>query len=132
MVSVCAPIYYHPSHNWCGLEWAAMHGLSEQRIPRAEFKTIIPVLLKNDNLMPEVISQIQYIDFSGVIVRGRRYYSTYDFRSKIEQIVGRIEQIAQALHLNSSITSCEQFPPPPSSAFANHHTKVEQFPFRAS
>ena len=132
MVSICAPIYYHPSHTWCGLEWAAMHGLSQQRIPRAEFKTIIPVLLKQDSSMPECISQIQYVDFSGVIVRGRRYYSTNDFRSKITQIVNRIEQIAQTLQSNSSITTCEQFIAPPASAFANHPTKDDLFPFRAT
>jgi hypothetical protein len=130
MVSICAPIYYHPLHNWCGLEWAAMHGLSTQRIPNAEFKTIIPVLIKKDDSLPEAISQIQYIDISSGMVRGRRYYSTNDFRGKVEQIVDRIEQIARALQSNSSITSCEQFPPPPCSAFANHQTQGEQFPFR--
>jgi hypothetical protein len=24
LVAVCAPIYFHPVHEWCGLEWAAM------------------------------------------------------------------------------------------------------------
>src|SRR6185295_11253799 len=31
MVAICHPMYYHPQHEWCGLEWAAMALLGEQR-----------------------------------------------------------------------------------------------------
>ncbi len=130
MVSICAPIYYDPSHPWCGLEWAAMHGLSRKRIPRAGFNTIIPILVKEDDAMPKTISQIQCINISGLMASSRQYHLTNEFRHKIAQIVAHIERIAQTLQHNNSITNCEQVKIPPKSAFAKHRVKANPFPFR--
>jgi hypothetical protein len=38
MVAICAPIYYHPAHEWCGLEWAAMAMLGQRRLPNEEIQ----------------------------------------------------------------------------------------------
>src|SRR5262245_25005263 len=46
MVSICAPIYYHSSHKWCGLEWAAMDMLSQRRLVGEGVKAIIPIIVR--------------------------------------------------------------------------------------
>lgn len=130
MVAVCAPIYYHPSHKWCGQEWAAMNKLSKKRLPQIDFHTIIPLLLKKDNVLPIALSEIQYIDFSRVLLRGRNYYRTIDFRNKIWQIVGRIEQIACTIAQNQAIPDCAQFNFPNKSAFGDIEHPNQPFPFR--
>jgi len=130
MVSICAPIYYHPSHGWCGLEWAAMDRLSQERLPNSDFKTIIPVLLRKQDPLPREVLEIQYIDFSPVIIRGRHYYRTQDFRKKINQIVDRIEQIAMTLAHNQCAADCDQFNLPSTPAFADYHARTQPFPFR--
>jgi hypothetical protein len=74
MVAICAPIYYRPEHNWCGLEWAAMEQLSSTRLRGHDFKTIIPVMVRKSDPLPSVVSRVQYIDLSKVQLQGRRYY----------------------------------------------------------
>lgn len=132
MVSVCAPIYYHPYHRWCALEWAAMDRLSQERLPNADFKAIIPILLKKDAPLPQEVRKIQYVDFSRLIIRGRHYYLAHDYRRKTIEIVNRIEQIAQAVADNQSIADCEQFELPSRPAFANCQVRTRPFPFRGN
>lgn len=130
MVSICAPIYYHPSHRWCGLEWAAMDRLSTIRLPGASFKSIIPILLKKDVSIPREVAQIQYIDLSGLILRGRHYYRTNDFRRMLMEIGSRIEQVAQTITENQSRTDCDQLIWPTRAAFENYDSSIQPFPFR--
>lgn len=129
MVSLCAPIYYHPSHKWCGLEWAAMAGLSKKRLPKEDYNTIIPILIKQGEL-PGAVSAVQYIDFSPVVIRGRSYYQSMDFKNKIHQIVERIEAIAAAFEKNNSMPDCDDFKLPPKSAFHDYEIKSLGLPFR--
>lgn len=131
MVSLCAPIYYHPSHKWCGFEWAAMAGLSKKRLPREDFKTIIPILIKQGEL-PNAVSSIQYIDFSPVVIRGRSYYRSNDFKNKIYQIAERIETIAKAMEKNNAVPNCDDFKQPPKSAFLDYEIKSLGLPFRGT
>src|ERR1051325_158315 len=48
MVAICAGIYYHPSHNWCGLEWAAMDALGRRRLRDSDLLAIFPMMLKRE------------------------------------------------------------------------------------
>jgi hypothetical protein len=130
MVSLCAPIYYHPTHRWCGVEWAAMSALGQSRLPKEEFKTIIPLLLKRGET-PNAVATIQHIDFSSVILRGRNYYRTNDFKNKVQQIIDRIEMIAQAIATNQSMTNCGDFKLPMESAFSDYQVKALGLPLRA-
>ena len=130
MVAVCSPIYYHPSHNWCGLEWAAMDRLSKQRLTGQDFNSIIPVLLKRGDFLPKSVLDIQYIDLSPVLLRGRAYYNTQDFRAKIMEITNRIDQIAEAIVNKKSMPDCEKFILPKQSAFQNYQPVKQHAPFR--
>jgi hypothetical protein len=130
MVAVCAPIYYHPAHEWCGLEWAAMAMLGQTRLPNEETKTIIPIVIRASNILPQVVSRIQYVDLSSVSIRGRRYYNTQEFKSKVKGITESIEKIAVALAHNQAKPNCELFQFPSSSAFADYQPQSQPLPFR--
>ena len=131
MVSLCAPIYYHPTHPWCGREWAAMLKLSQKRLPQEEFKAIIPLLLKRGEL-PNAVATIQFIDFSPLMLRGRNYYRTNDFKDKIQQIVDQIELIAQTIAVNQSMTDCGEFMLPFESAFSDYQARALGLPLRGN
>src|ERR1041384_923033 len=130
MVAICAPLYYDTEHPWCGLEWAAMDVLNNKRIPAAEFHSIIPVLTRNDHALPDVVSQLKYIDVSGVFTTGRRYFSTKEFRQKLGQIVQRIESVAEALANKNSVAQCDQFEMPNASAFLGYSRTTRPLLFR--
>jgi len=130
MVAICAPIYYHPVHHWCGLEWAAMDLLNTHRIPRAEFHSIIPVMVRGGDVLPDAVSRLQYVDVSGVATTGRRYFHTKEFRLKLGEIVQRIESVANALVSQKTIAGCDQFEFPKKSAFLGYTNKPQPFPFR--
>jgi hypothetical protein len=132
MVAICAPIYYHPAHKWCGLEWAAMEGLNEKRLPGNELRTIIPIIFRRarENAPPpRVISKPQQIDISDdSLLPG--FYSTSRFNKHIRGIVSHIEQVVDALVGNDSNmvrTDCAGFPFPLMSAFADC-PEIEQAP----
>jgi hypothetical protein len=131
MVAICAPIYYHPSHKWCGLEWAAMDMLSAHRLPGAQFKAIIPVMARKSTLIPAAVSGVQYIDVSRVMIRGRNYFNTQDFKIKIEEIVDKIERIAETIAQNQVVPGCDQFQFPTESAFLDYIAPSQLFPFRS-
>ena len=128
MVAICAPIYYRPEHQWCGLEWAAMEQISSSRLPGNDLKTIIPVMVRKSDPLPTAVSGIQHIDISRATLQGRRYYTFPEFRSKIQAIVGQIEQIAEALWRSDSRADCDLFQFPTKSAFADYSVPVQRFP----
>ncbi len=130
MVAICAPIYFHPAHRWCGLEWAAMVSLGEQRLAGEAFRAIIPLTYRLTDPLPPAAKPIQYIDISRVSLRGSRYYTTNDFRIKIEQIVSRIENIAEAIGRRHAQPECEHFTTPIASAFDGYAPAVPAFPLR--
>lgn len=130
MVAICAPIYYHPKHLWCGLEWAAMDVLNNQRIPGCEFHSIIPVMVRKSDTLPAAVSQLQYVDVSGVFTTGRRYFKTKEFRQKLGEIVERIERVADALAIKNAITGCDEFNFPKKSAFSKFGKVPQPFPLR--
>lgn len=131
MVAICAPIYYHPSHKWCGLEWAAMDILSESRLPGEDFKAIIPVILRQREPLPSPMAEIQFIDLSRVTICGRRYYSTQEFRQRIIEIAERIEKVAFVVARNGALADCKQFQLPTESAFSGYVGQGQPFPFRS-
>jgi len=130
MVAICAPIYYHPEHPWCGLEWAAMDGLNTQRIPGARFHSIIPVMVRKSDILPDAVSRLQHLDVSGVFTIGRRYFSTKDFRRQLGEIVQRIETVADAVAHQKAVAGCDQFEFPKESAFSGYTKTTQPFPFR--
>ena len=130
MVAICAPIYYHPAHKMCGLEWAAMEMLGRRRLPNEELKAIIPIMVRNSNSLPNAMSRFQFIDLSGVTVRGRRYYTTQEFKEKVKRIIESIEKIAAALVENQSKPNCERFQFPSLSAFGDYQPQNQPLPFR--
>lgn len=132
MVAICAPIYYHPVHYWCGLEWAAMDLLNTRRVGEAEFHSIIPVMVRGGDELPEPVSRLHYIDVSGVITAGRRYFSTRDFRLRLGEIVQRIESVANKLAEKKTIAGCDEFEFPKESAFSGYTKSRQPFPFRRS
>ncbi|HEY2911782.1 MAG TPA: toll/interleukin-1 receptor domain-containing protein [Candidatus Angelobacter sp.] len=128
MVAVCAPIYYHPQHRWCGREWAAMQLLSDYRLRTAEYTSIIPVLVRKSTPLPTAVSRIQHIDISNVTLQGRRYYNNREFREKIEQIVQRVRTIAMCIGSNKIKANCEGFDFPVESAFSDYVTSQPTLP----
>lgn len=93
MIAIISDLYFTSEHSWCGREWAAMEALGRSRHPDTSVKPIIPVLYRETTL-PENVGRIQCVDLSRVMLSGRRYYSTNDFREKISVITYQIIQIA--------------------------------------
>src|SRR2546430_483644 len=90
MIAVCAPIYCHPDHKWCGLEWATMAALSDLRLPGVTFHAIIPVIVRKIEPLPPAFVPIQYSDFTGITTLSHHYFLTNEFRTKAEAIVEKI------------------------------------------
>ena len=128
MVAICAPIYYRPEHNWCGLEWAAMEHLSSTRLQGCDFKAIIPVMVRKSDPLPSVVSKIQYVDVSRMTLQGRRYFAYPEFCCKINEIVVRIEQIAEELWRCQRVADCDLFQFPAESAFLDYSAPAQRFP----
>ena len=128
MVAICTPMYYRPEHRWCGLEWAAMEQLSSMRLRGRDFKAIIPLIVRTSDALPPALSRFQYIDVSRVTLLGRRYFTLPEFRGKIQQIVTRIEQIAEALWRDQVMAECDLFQFPKESAFFDYGAPALPFP----
>ena len=120
MVAVCAPIYYHPKHKWCGLEWAAMDGLSRNRFPGQSSKTIFPLMIRISDPLPPVMSETQYIDISRAMILGRKYYTYPEFRKTVAKIGDLIEKIAFELADSQVKAGCDSFQFPTKSAFSDY------------
>jgi TIR domain len=128
MVAICAPIYYRPEHKWCGLEWAAMEHLSSTRLQGCDFKAIIPIMVRRSDPLPTVVSKIQHIDVSRMTLQGRRYFAYPEFRRKINEIVTRIEQIAEEIWRGQRKADCDLFQFPTESAFSDYIVTPQRFP----
>jgi hypothetical protein len=131
MVAICAPIYFHPKHRWCGLEWAAMDLLGRLRLMGEDLGAIIPVVYRETKPQPGALEPIQYIDISRVTVCGRRYYNTQEFRRKMIEVGETIEQIALALARRGTRARCEEFEFPSDPAFLDYEARSQPFPFRS-
>ena len=116
MVAVLAPIYLEENHEWCGREWAAMASLGERRLPNNEIQPIIPVLFRKTEL-PRTASARQPIDLSRISLKGRRFYSTQEFRSAVLRIVDQIIEIGRLIHENQVRAGVDEFVMPERSAF---------------
>ena len=129
MIALCSPMYFHPMHRWCGLEWAAMDHLSALRLPGKDFRTIIPLIVRESAALPQAVSKIQYIDISRVTLKGRRYYNTNEYRSRIRDVVDRIGAIAIAIAEAQVVTDCDAFTFPATSAFTHEPSPAESRSF---
>jgi hypothetical protein len=116
MVAVLAPIYLEEVHEWCGREWAAMASLGQRRLPDDEIQPIIPVFFRQTEL-PRSAGARQPIDLSRVSLKGRRYYSTEEFRGAVLRIVDQIIEIACRIHEKQILAEVEAFEMPVYSAF---------------
>jgi hypothetical protein len=132
MVAICAPIYYRQEHKWCGYEWAAMQRLSTIRLPGEGYHAIIPILLKQSDPIPAAVRAIQYIDITHVLISGRRYYNTQEFRNYIYQIVDKIEKIAIAIAKHRAMADCNGFRFIEENPFADYFPTEQPLPFRSS
>jgi hypothetical protein len=128
MVAICAGIYYHPSHRWCGLEWAAMDALGRRRLRDSDLLAIFPLMLKRERSLPPAAVRIpQWADVSGAAL-SRRYYRTKSFYRSIEDVVAHIERVAEAIQARNEGCGCGQFDFPQKSAFADWQSQGQDFP----
>jgi len=127
MVAICAGIYYHPSHRWCGLEWAAMDALGRRRLRNSDLLPIFPLMLKRERSVPPAVRTPQWADVSGAAL-SRRYYRTKSFYRSIEDVVGHIERVAEAIQARNERCGCGQFDFPQTSAFAEWQAQGQEFP----
>jgi hypothetical protein len=116
MVAVLTPVYLEEEHDWCGREWAAMASLGNRRLPRNEFQPIIPVFCRKTEL-PRAAGARQPIDLSRVSLKGRRFYSTEEFRAAVLRIVDQIIQIGKLIHENKVRAEVHEFVMPERSEF---------------
>jgi hypothetical protein len=128
MVAICAPIYFKPKHHWCGLEWASMAKLGDCRLPSCTYTTIIPLMVRESKPLPWASAKIQHIDVSRSALVGPRYFSSMEFRTKINEIVDRIETIAEELWRRKARAECDLFEFPTQSAFAQYSAPAQPFP----
>jgi hypothetical protein len=131
MVALCAPIYFHPAHKWCGLEWAAMDSLCDQRLSAEGVRTIIPLIIRVSEPLPPAVSKVQYIDISQLTLTST-YHKNRKFRLHIEQVVNKIEKVASATVEHNAVVDCANFEVPAAPAFANWLPPVQPPPFRSA
>jgi hypothetical protein len=128
MVAICAGIYYHPSHRWCGLEWAAMDALGRRRLRDSDLLAIFPLMLKREKSLPPAVGVTQWGgDLTGAAL-SRRYYSTISFSRNIEDVVAHIERVADAIRARNETSRCGEFHFPQTSAFAEWQADSAEFP----
>lgn len=126
MIALCVPKYYRFKHRWCGLEWAAMDKLSDVRLPGEKFRAIIPVIVRDPENLPAIVSKIQYRDISHMTLKGRRYYNTEEYREVIQAVVMRIEEVATAIARRVAVSNCGAFEFPDVPAFANEQISEQK------
>lgn len=129
MVAVLAPIYLEEEHEWCGREWAAMAGLGDNRLPNTAIKPIIPVFFRKTEL-PREAGARQPLDLSRISLKGRRYYSTQEFRAAILKIIDQIVEIASLIHSNHVRAEVDNFVLPDRSPFKRSQRQAP--PLRAA
>jgi hypothetical protein len=105
------------------------HGAPELDSPsRLRLQGDLPVMVRKSDPLPQVVSNIQYIDVSRVTLQGRRYFAYPEFRRKINEIVVRIEQIAEELFRSQCKADCDLFQFPAESAFSDYSVLPQRFP----
>jgi hypothetical protein len=132
MVAICAPIYYHPTHNWCGLEWAAMKDLASRRAGALASRAIVPLIFRHSAPLPNAVAAVQHIDLSRASLPNHRYYSSTAFNTVVRNIVAAIDITANAIATAGVTANCAQYAFPTESAFADYHAAQPAFPFRTS
>ena len=128
MVAICAPIYYHPKHHWCGLEWAVMESFSAARFPGKDFRAIVPLMVRVSDPLPLAVSRIDRFDISRITTQGRRYFSYPEFLGTVEKIVARVEQIAEELWRGNFKADCASVLVPKTSPFSDYHVPAQRYP----
>jgi hypothetical protein len=128
MIAICAPVYFRSEHYWCGLEWASMYQLGQARLPNVTYVPIIPLMVRVPDPLPWGAGKIQFVDVSRVTIKGRKYFRTDEFRTKIDLVVKRIEEIAEGLWQNRAVANCDLFQFPTVSAFSNYTVSAQSFP----
>jgi hypothetical protein len=129
MVAVCAPSYYDPAHEWCGLEWATMQTLGETRLRQQKETAIIPVTIRTTDHLPPAVTHIQQIDFTGITTQSYYYFRTHEFREKVEEIARKILHVAETIQKNRAKPKCDKFVYPTISAFDGYIPETPSFPF---
>lgn len=127
MVAICADIYYHPSHPWCGREWAAMDSLGGRRLRGSGLRAIVPLMFKAGKSVPDVVRAPNWSDVSGASA-SRRYYSTRAFNNCINEVVTHIERVAEVIAERQALSRCKRFSLPAESAFAEWQAERPGFP----
>ena len=130
LVAVCVPIYYHPNHKWCGLEWATMDTLGQRRLEGQGFTAIVPLLFRRSETLPSAVEKLQYIDVSRQQIQRRRYYTTQEFRGVTLKIIERIEAVAKVFAERKVLPDCATFTFPTTSAFADYAVPHQAPPFQ--
>lgn len=131
MVALCAPIYFKPSHVWCGMEWAAMQKLGQLRLGGRRQLPIIPLIVSEIDQPPRAFSEVQYIDVSHERLRGRSYLRSMAFRETVKKIVSRIEEVAHTVHRRQAVPNCDRFEFPSQSAFEDFNETPRPLPLTA-
>lgn len=126
MVAVCAPIYFHPDHAWCGLEWAAMSDLSDRRLGGPKYRAIVPVIVSDVGNLPDDFKKDQYIDVSTERVRASNFLRSQGFRELVDRIVAHIETVAVELHRRDAWSECDTYEFPTRPAFRNHEVAADR------
>jgi hypothetical protein len=127
MVAICANIYYHPSHNWCGLEWATMDALARHRLRGSSLLGIFPLILKREGALPPPVAACQWQEIFGASLT-RSYYTTKAFNQKIDDVVNHIEQVADVIRGRGAQGGCGQIEFPTTSAFDGWRPTDPAFP----
>jgi len=128
LIAIVTELYYDPEHKWCGWEWKNMFRLSNTRLPKENFQTLIPILIRKCDDLPSGIRKIQCYDFSGLITSTKYYYLTNDYHRMINEIGQRIQNIAQSLSQNKAQADCENFKIVRRSAFLRKKTQKQREP----
>ena len=128
LLAVITELYYDPAHKWCGWEWKNMSTLSNMRLPKENFQTLIPILIRKCDDLPSGIRKIQCYDFSGLITSTRYYYQTNDYYHMINEIGRRIQNIAKSLSQNNAQADCEDFKIVRKSAFLRKKIREQHEP----
>lgn len=130
MVAVCAPMYYHPDHRWCGREWAGMERLNINRLGDLESGCIVPVIFRKRGPFPPAVEKYQYIDISTQELQGPAFYRTQAFRGVVRSVVETVWTVAELLRDHDARSNCDDFTLPAESAFDNYAPPQQPSPFR--
>jgi hypothetical protein len=129
MVALCVSAYYRSAHKWCGVEWAAMDSLGTHRLRGHLLRPIIPIMLKLEKPIPNVVLATQYVEMTAASLIWERYAATQGFKRDIKKVVDYIGEVAEAIASNQAMARrCDKFAFPAKSAFLKWKAKPQEFP----